>query len=271
MTEYFGKVYRTKEYSKFKRMEGNRDVASKRVKKIIGSIQKVGYIPSPILVNEKMQIVDGQARFEACKQLDLPVYYYVVEGLGLEECIALNINQTSWTLTDYIDSYAEDGNKDYINLKEIVEKYSGDYSLSVILSSLTGKVETPNARIKDGTFECNEKMKANASRILEELKSFKGYFDSLKNNKDRYYCAAMFCVTCDDVDVKRLLMKMSRVPYKLVPVANIQGALEVVEQIYNHHSKGEWVGIQTEYRKSMNKKYGWYEMRYGSLYGGKAS
>lgn len=66
------KVYVTDKYSIFRRLSGNRDVKEARVKKIMRSIEKVGYIPNPIIVNENMEVVDGQGRLEAVKRLGLP-------------------------------------------------------------------------------------------------------------------------------------------------------------------------------------------------------
>lgn len=71
-------VFRTKKYSQFKRLDSNRTVKTGRVNKIKQSIEKVGYVQSPIIVNEKMEVIDGQGRLEALKQLQIPVDYIVV-------------------------------------------------------------------------------------------------------------------------------------------------------------------------------------------------
>lgn len=59
------RIYKTDDHTLFKKLEGNRDVRS--VEKIIKSIDNVGYVLSPILVNEKYEVIDGQNRLEACK------------------------------------------------------------------------------------------------------------------------------------------------------------------------------------------------------------
>ena len=38
----------------------------------------MGFIKNPIVVNEKMEIIDGQGRFEVCKEKGLPIYYNIV-------------------------------------------------------------------------------------------------------------------------------------------------------------------------------------------------
>ena len=49
-------VKRTNNYEKFKRLKGNREVSPTRIRKIVESINRVGYITSPIIVNEKMEV-----------------------------------------------------------------------------------------------------------------------------------------------------------------------------------------------------------------------
>ena len=61
----------------FKTMDGNRLLKNDRVNKIVESINAVGYILSPILVNEKMEVIDGQGRLAALERLKMPVHYMV--------------------------------------------------------------------------------------------------------------------------------------------------------------------------------------------------
>lgn len=63
------KVYQTTNYDKFCFLEDNRAVKQSRVKKIKDSIDDVGYLYQPVLVNEQYQIIDGQGRFNACKEM----------------------------------------------------------------------------------------------------------------------------------------------------------------------------------------------------------
>lgn len=88
-----GAIYSSQEYSEFKKLNGNRSVLEQRKNMIIASIQERGWIRNPIVVNEKMEIIDGQGRFEALKKLNMPVEYVVAKGATISDCIALNIKQ----------------------------------------------------------------------------------------------------------------------------------------------------------------------------------
>ena len=116
-------VYVTKAYDKFKRLTGNRDIPEDRISKIVESIQKVGWVRNPIVVNEKMEVIDGQGRLTALQRLGLPVEYIIAEGAGTEECIQMNMNMINWKLPDFIKSYAEQGNVNYQRLLSLMQLY----------------------------------------------------------------------------------------------------------------------------------------------------
>lgn len=83
-------VYKTSDYTIFSFMEDNRVVNADIVRKIKEKIQEFGWIREPILVNEKLQIIDGQHRFTALKELGFPVEFIIDEGIGVKECRAIN-------------------------------------------------------------------------------------------------------------------------------------------------------------------------------------
>ena len=64
-------ILRTNKYEIFKELKGNREISPLRITKIINSIKNVGYIINPIIVNEKMEIIDGQGRLEALRILKI--------------------------------------------------------------------------------------------------------------------------------------------------------------------------------------------------------
>lgn len=73
MAKEIGIVYEESDYSVFKPLLGNRIVDDFRKSKIKSSINKVGWIKNPIVVNEKLQVIDGH-----CYN-----YCYLIEVKGL--------------------------------------------------------------------------------------------------------------------------------------------------------------------------------------------
>ena len=119
-------VLQTTDYSIFKRLEGNRSVDEKRVQKIMNSIKEIGWAKQPILVNENMEVIDGQGRLEALRRMDMPVEYIVQEGGKIRHSQVMNESYTGWGSVDFVKSYAENGNKSYKRLQQMMDMYGVD-------------------------------------------------------------------------------------------------------------------------------------------------
>lgn len=242
-------VFETEDYGMFKRLEGNRDVLEARVLRIMGSIKNVGYVMSPIIVNERYQVVDGQGRLEALKRLEMPVHYIVVNGIGIKECISMNTNMQGWTIVDFIRSYAETGNENYKMLVELMDEYGKDFNLTVIFCALLKTYTFSTDRIKSGKMKATRDGLEMAKKVLEYERKFIPIVNAVGGTKDMYYAVIQFCYLNDDIDNDRLLKKMDQLQASLVPVVKIEQALECVEEAYNDRIRGEKVFIGYEYRK----------------------
>jgi len=81
-----------------------------------------GVLMCPIIVNENMEVIDGQHRLMAAQGLDgVPIYYIKADNYRLEEVHTLNMNQKNWSKKDFVDGYAEMGLEPYIKLKRFLE------------------------------------------------------------------------------------------------------------------------------------------------------
>ena len=152
-TDHFvtGNIKTTKDYSLFKKLLGNRVIKKSHVQKLKKSISEK-YIPTCIIVNEKYEIIDGQNRFEALKQLQLPVEYRIVNNLTLKDAIRLNISNSNWKFEDYVNSFAEEGNPYY----NILVKASNEYNLAMtLISKCMMKSNKVTHFVKEGEFIIN--------------------------------------------------------------------------------------------------------------------
>lgn len=69
-------VNQTNDYNLFKSLKGNRNVNKLHVQRLKESF-KGDYLMSPIIVNQNYEIIDGQHRFNAAKDLSLPVNFII--------------------------------------------------------------------------------------------------------------------------------------------------------------------------------------------------
>ena len=166
----------TNNYSIFKMLKGNRNISLLNVNRIKRSIEEK-YIKNPIIVNENMEVIDGQHRLFALEQLGLPVHYIIIPGLGVKECQLMNCNSKAWGNSDYLNGYIEMGYSDYILLKQFQEEFSY-LGLSVCEALLAGvdggaggKSLVHNA-FKNGTYKIKDYERAKKFAIM--LKDFEG-------------------------------------------------------------------------------------------------
>ena len=188
-------IYETTNYSMFKSMEGNRAVTDGRVSKIVESINKVGYVLSPILVNEKMEVIDGQGRLSALERLRLPVHYMIQDGIGINECIQMNIHQSNWGLTDFVKSYAIRGNENYQRLQSLLDIYK-ELPTGTVIMCATGNNYTHSgwlhARLKNGKMEVSEKDYERARWELDYCLKTRQAAKTIGGKKEPFYGAVVY-------------------------------------------------------------------------------
>ena len=232
-------VYETADYGKFKRLMGNRDV--KCVNKIIDSIQKVGYIPNPILTNEKMEVIDGQNRLEACRRLGLPVFYYICEGLTIDDARAMNLGRTNWKPINYVKSYAEQGVKSYQYLMELVE-CNHEYTIQEIYGISKGIIVQSGWVVKgleDGSFEMTEEDCFKAQGLLDELKPMLPAVRRMEGQKRVMITALAWCMNVPECDHDRFIKTFLRKYPTMRPVVNAETFLYDVTMAYNNSLKNK--------------------------------
>lgn len=247
ISKIIGNIYETHDYDSFKKLLGNRDV--KNVDNIKKSISDVGQLVVPIIVNEKMEIIDGQNRFDAWEINNLPIYYIICKGYGIRECIAMNTTSSKWNIEDYIKCYAKYGYYDYILLESLESEYSGKLSHQIIRAVAYGYMNSsPNSAIKNGSF----KVSKNEQEIRDALE-FLAMFEipkSIKGNAKLLYYVIRFCYEFDGVDNAKLLRQWDECKAQILGVTDIKSAAEAIEKIYNYRTKKAFVFIATEYRKA---------------------
>lgn len=249
-------VMKTDDYGMFRKLEGNRDVHESRVSKIEQSVDEIGQVPSPIIVNERNEIIDGQGRFELFKRRGMPVYYMVVPGLGRDACIAMNRVTTQWSTMDFIDGFANDGNESYLRLKELINRYgTGPYKLTlqIVICASTGLFGSGPKACRSGDLYISERAMEFADSCLAYVKSFVPRIPKKEGyNKTYLYMALVFAYRSDSVDNESLKAAFSK-PGIMAEIeagnySNPEKALKSVTDIYNNRKRqGGRVHLDHEY------------------------
>lgn len=117
------KVLKTTQYDKFNKLTANREVATKRVTRLKHSIQSRGNLRVLVMgkFNGKLYVIDGQHYLQACINIDIPVFYQIIEFATEADMIdmmaVLNSTSATWELGDYVHAFAELNILDYMRLK----------------------------------------------------------------------------------------------------------------------------------------------------------
>lgn len=228
-------VYVTKDYSIFKRLIGNRDIPESRISKIVESIQTIGWVHNPIIVNEKMEVIDGQGRLTALQRLKMPVEYIIAEGAGNKECIYMNMNMVNWKLPDFIKSYAEQGNENYQRLLSLMQRYANG-NLDIISTAVYRLSKSKHRDIKQGTLQLTEEQYRAAVPRLEYIKPILEEIDDKKlpGSVVMLMQTLIYYYDYPEVDKERLRYSVEKYIYNATPWVLNTDCEREVENCYNY-------------------------------------
>ena len=243
-----GYVYKSYDYDKFRFMTENREVD--HAAKIKKSTEKNGQLFNPILVNDRFEIIDGQNRFTAWRELGLPILYIIAESYGVDECRSLNSDAVNWKVKNYIGSYAAQGNEQYVGLKALEEKYKGVLPVMLIRSVASGNARTggKGERYKSGGFKFGVTYQE-AVDVLDFVAGFK-MPKTLRGKANLLYTVFVFCYYSDMINKAKLIRQWDNYSGILTGITDIRSAAAAVETVYNYKcAQSNHVYIEAEYRK----------------------
>lgn len=244
-------VKQTTDYSKFKTLKGNRNVNSLHVERIKRSI-KEDYLMSPIIVNERFEIIDGQHRFSAIKAMNLPVNFIVVEGYGLREVQLLNTNMSNWKKIDYLNAFCDLGYPEYLKMRQFMKDFPefgiqvSEYILvdnTMGANSKTDKVQgEESGRIR--SFQQGD-LKIKDLKLsyenAEKIMMLKPYYDGF--NRATFVKAMIGLFKHPNYNHSQMLQKLKLQPLAIGHCANVSQYKILLENIYNYKSR-EKVSLQ---------------------------
>jgi hypothetical protein len=245
------KVYKTSDLSIFKQIDGNRVPNLQHIKRLADSIRIYGMKCNPILVNERMEVIDGQHRLMAAKEAESFVYYIIVNGYSLNEVHTLNLNQKNWTKKDFMDGYANMGIESYIKLKAFIKK-NDDYTFGDCLtlcsnSSGYGSLSRHNECRTDGkAYKMTEIFEEGtwigkdfqlAQDWANKIRMIKPYYSNY--NRSSFVGTMITLFNNDNFDFNEFMHKLRIQPTALIDCANREQYKTLIEDIYNYRSRNK--------------------------------
>lgn len=224
-------IKETMDYEKFTLVEGNRDVSRPHVQELINSFTKYPELTAarPILVNEKMEIIDGQHTFEALRFLNRPIYYIQQPGLTIAATQLLNSSHRSWRAIDFAKSYAAIGNKQYQDFLSYLYEY--ELGINPTIAYLQGSQGgTSNKGFRQGLFKIREDREV-ADQMIGHLQKV-AEVGQFRDWHEYNFAIAMFAIQrIPEYSPKRMLEKLEG--EYIVHEGSRAGYLKQLEAIYN--------------------------------------
>lgn len=235
---------KTDDLEKFRWMGGNREIRPSWVNELKKSIMKNGYLKSqPIVVNEYYEVVDGQHRLEACRQLGCPIYYTVEIGATLKDCQALNQGAKRWKMDDYILSYAVD-HPDYARLIDIYNpKSSWGFNLILMICRFAGARGWGNEQIKTGRLVLSEFTADRAKWVYDFIDEHTEDIQNIKGRRDKFAEAIAFSLLNTDCAADRMGKLLRERLYLVGVIGDVDTAIAAVEKLYNYRLRNGFVDI----------------------------
>lgn len=245
------KVYRTSDLTIFKSIDGNRVPNLQHIRRLSASVEQHGMKCNPIIVNEYYQVIDGQHRLEAARQVETFVYYIMINGYTLSEVHTLNLNQKNWTKKDFMDGYADIGIESYVKLRKFVNK-NEDFSFSDCVSLCSQLTSALSASSITGKFRRDKSW--NVKEVFEEgtwigkdfelgqewankIRMIKPYYNGY--NRSSFVGTIIGLFTNDKFDFNEFMHKVRLQPTALVDCASREQYKTLIEDIYNYRSRNK--------------------------------
>jgi len=247
------KIHESKEYGRFTLTLDNRAIVEGRVKKMIPSMKHYGWLDShPMLVRkvgDKYEILDGQGRFHAAKTLGIPVKYVVTDKeISIPE---INGPQSPWSITDYVGSYAQQGNPEYHYLLDFSRRHKLPISISAsILKGCVASGGQHSDSVRSGEFKAsNTEFAEKVAVIVRELRAI-------------HHCGATTnCVIAvsrvmqvGEINLTRLCDAIRKHQALVRPNTTADGYVAMLEEIYNHCAKANRLPIAFLAREAAQRR-----------------
>lgn len=221
----------TRDYNLFKSLPGNRVLRKPHVRRLQEAIKANASIAKykPILVNQNYEIIDGQHRLQALKELGLPVYYVIAPGTGLKEVQDLNSISKVWTPVDYAESYSQIGYEPYTFYLAMREAFKLNHD--VLLAYISLHENTSGEGFKDGSLTAPSQNQSweLASKLMQVGTFYPRY-------KVRGFALAFKKIAeSDDYDHDRMMNKMKLRGDTIPPLSLREDFIKELERVYNYH------------------------------------
>ena len=233
-------IHITRDYSIFKNQQGNRAVTNAGLTKVENKILKENLLKyHPILVNQDMEVIDGQHRLKVAKKHNFVISFIVIgDGANLSTTQSINTTGKAWTVKDFLNSYYELGEYNYCKFKKVLETYEFlTVSQLIRICQNHSRHYTSTELFNNGELNIDRLPKAEI--VLKRMALYKkinnGFF--IKNSTFQQFMIMADrrgILFNDDRMVKRIVANIAM--FSIMPTSSILLS-DILGKLYNHNLK----------------------------------
>ena len=228
------KTESTKNYEMFKFREDNRtNIDNNHVKRLVQSIQAKDLLEMrPIVVNSDMEVIDGQHRLLAAKELQKAIYYRVERDLAGSDIILMNIAK-SWGMPDFLNYYVKNGNANYIQLQDFMAKNRISFKIAIALTMAPTRENQD--KFKKGEYKFVEDLGTedldNCWRTIDYIKKMNGFSDYTSTS--RFWKCLLKLVQHEAFNAEKWYVNLQKMIERVGPRARSTDYMTMFTDIHN--------------------------------------
>lgn len=221
-----GQIMETLEYDRFTFIPGNRPVDPNHVEYLKKKMSN-NYLVAPIMCNKDLGIMDGQHRYIACQQLELPIRYYITDDMAPEEIAGMNNVAKRWKPENYANVYNTEHYRAYRTFRQSYPKLV--HTTAVILLAGGDNTVSGDDVFKTGHFKVKNYNKAvKTAELLMHIGEYTRVY-----SKRSFVYALLHIMSYKEYDEKRLMRKIKHKSKVLKDYSRTDDFIQALQDMYN--------------------------------------
>lgn len=235
-------VYVTQNYPQFKLDPINRPIDQAKLVKLYDAISAKNLLAdNPILVSLSFVVLDGQHRLKVAEAMGVPIYYQFASDTQMEDVSGLNKNRTPWKFSDFLSSWCERGNPEYIRLREFVKRYDWMYPSIAMEMCYYGSNGTMRDDFANGKYQCNDV--EFAERVAQAVLDFRSIGFRYWNSRVFVYAVSQL-LSNSEYNHATMMQRLERNREALYPAVNTDDYFKIFNRIYNRKASVNRVELE---------------------------
>lgn len=225
---------KTTDYDKFKLLKYNRRVDVNHA----GMIKKKILISNelhinPIQVTKNFEVINGQHRLTAARELGVPIYYEVVDPFNPDSILHSNYAK-AWSTEDYIHYYAHMGSEEHQKIIDLCHKYNLPVTgCLILLNHGLRKQEIGNFKVReDRLFAFHKTMEFRNQLLQKAPEGDLDFRNTVRNVK--FLEVILTLIDSNKFKIERLHNTLLKQHYKVRGRARKTDYMDLIMEIYNY-------------------------------------